>query len=195
MRLIILGPPGAGKGTQAERLCAKHAIPHISTGDIFRANIKEQTPLGKQVKGILDAGGYVTDEITNDIVADRLSHDDARSGFLLDGYPRTMVQVQALDDLLAQDGQRIEGVLRLLVDDEELISRLLERAKTSGREDDTEAVIRERQDIYNKETRPLAQTYRERGLLHELDGMGQMDEVTDRIEAVLDGLADSNSAN
>ncbi len=193
MRLIILGPPGAGKGTQAERLCAKHGIPHVSTGDIFRANIKDQTQLGKQVKGILDAGGYVTDEITNEIVADRLAREDARNGFLLDGYPRTMVQVDALDALLAQDGHQVDGVLRLLVDDEELISRLLERAKTSGRQDDSEAVIRERQDIYNKETRPLAATYKQRGLLHELDGMGQVDDVTDRVESTLDSLAVATS--
>ncbi len=193
MRLIILGPPGAGKGTQAERLCAKHGIPHISTGDIFRANIKDQTPLGKQVKGILDAGGYVTDEITNEIVADRLGQDDARNGFLLDGYPRTIAQVDALDALLAQNCHQVDGVLRLLVDDEELVSRLLERAKTSGREDDTEAVIRERQEIYNKETRPLAATYQRRSLLHELDGMGHMDDVTDRIESTLDGLVAATS--
>lgn len=188
MRLVILGPPGAGKGTQAARLCAARGIPHVSTGDIFRANIKDETPLGKQVKDILDAGGYVTDEITNEIVADRLSQPDAAHGFLLDGYPRTMAQVDALDEFLARGGHQVDGVLRLMVDDDELVARLTERAKTSGRVDDSEQVIRERQEIYNKETHPLAQTYAERGLLMELDGMGEVDEVTRRIDGALDQL-------
>lgn len=185
MRLIILGPPGAGKGTQAERITAAHEIPHISTGDIFRANIKNETELGKQVKSILDAGGYVSDDLTNAIVADRLAQDDAKDGFLLDGYPRTLAQVEALDALLADNDQSLDAVLELVVDDEELIKRLLKRAETSGRTDDTEEVIRERQAIYVRETAPLAENYRERGLLVGVDGEGDMDEVTERIEQAL----------
>lgn len=185
MRLIILGPPGAGKGTQAERITAVHEIPHISTGDIFRANIKNETELGKQVKSILDAGGYVSDDLTNAIVADRLAQDDAKDGFLLDGYPRTLAQVEALDALLSDNDQSLDAVLELVVDDEELIKRLLKRAETSGRTDDTEEVIRERQAIYVRETAPLAENYRERGLLVGVDGEGDMDEVTERIEQAL----------
>ena len=188
MRLIILGPPGAGKGTQAARICATHDIPHISTGDIFRDNISRETPLGLQVKGILAAGGYVTDEITNEIVRDRLAQPDAAQGFLLDGYPRTAAQVDALDEMLAADGHRVDAVVQLVVDDEELVQRLLKRAQTSGRVDDTEDVIRERQQVYLRETAPLADAYRGRGLLHEVDGQGELDAVTERIEQVLQGL-------
>lgn len=189
MRLIILGPPGAGKGTQAERITATNEIPHISTGDIFRANIKNETELGKQVKSIIDAGGYVPDELTNAIVADRLKQDDARRGFLLDGYPRTPAQVDALDEMLQADGFKIDAVLELVVDDEELVKRILKRGETSGRTDDTEEVIRERQAIYNRETQPLTDVYRERGLLIAIDGEGSMDEVTQRIADALAKVA------
>ncbi len=186
MRLIILGPPGAGKGTQAERIAAARSIPHISTGDIFRENIKNETPLGLEVKHILDAGGYVTDEITNTIVADRLREPDCAPGFLLDGYPRTGAQVDALDEVLAADGHRLDAVIELVVDEDELVERLLERARTSGRTDDTEDVIRERQDIYRRETAPLTETYAKRDLLVRVDGVGAIDEVRDRVLAALD---------
>jgi adenylate kinase len=189
MRLIMLGPPGAGKGTQAALVSAAHGIPAISTGDIFRANIKGQTPLGLQVKEITASGGYVPDEITNAIVRDRLAEPDAASGFLLDGYPRTTGQVAALDEMLAEGGHALDAVVELTVDTDEVVQRLLARAADQGRADDTEPVVRERMRIYAEETAPLAAVYRQRGLLHEVDGMGDVDDVTARIEAALSGHA------
>jgi adenylate kinase len=185
MRLIILGPPGAGKGTQAERIAEHYSIPAISTGDIFRANIKNETELGKQVKEILASGGYVSDDITNAIVEDRLHEDDARGGFLLDGYPRTTAQVTALDAMLAKSDHSVDKVLELVVDDEVVVDRLLKRAEVEGRVDDTEEVIRERMAIYHRETKPLSDAYRERGLLVTVDGVGDVDEVAARIVAAL----------
>ena len=185
MRLIILGPPGAGKGTQASRISEHFGIPAISTGDIFRANIKDETDLGLQVKEILASGGYVSDEVTNAIVADRLAHEDCATGFLLDGYPRTLAQVDALDAVLAEHGGSLDHVLELTVDDDAVVERLLKRAHVEGRSDDTEEVIRERMAIYHRETKPLSDTYRAHGLLVEVDGLGEVDEVTERITAAL----------
>jgi adenylate kinase len=185
MRLIIVGPPGAGKGTQAARIAASFGIPAISTGDIFRANIKNETELGLKVKDILASGGYVTDEITNAIVRDRLREADTQPGFLLDGYPRTLAQVAALDAMLAEDGHALDAVLELTVDEDAVVQRLLKRAELEGRSDDTEEVIRERQAIYRKETAPLAELYAQRGLLVQVDGMGEVDEVADRIDGAL----------
>ena len=186
MRLIIFGPPGTGKGTQASRIAARYGIPAISTGDIFRANIKNETPLGLQVKEILASGGYVSDEITNAIVADRLAQEDCAPGFLLDGYPRTSDQVYALDSMLAERGGELDAVLELTVDEDEVVDRLLKRAETEGRVDDTEEVIRERLAIYRRETAPLAAIYLERGLLVQVDGLGEIDEVSERIGVALD---------
>jgi adenylate kinase len=191
MRLIILGPPGAGKGTQAAKIAAEFGIPAISTGDIFRANIKNETPLGLQVKEVLASGGYVTDDITNAIVRDRLFEADAEQGFLLDGYPRTAAQVDALDAILAEHDHRLEAVLELTVDEEAVVQRLLKRAEEQGRDDDTEEVIRERQAIYRRETAPLTEVYSGRGLLVQVDGMGTVDEVFERITAALRGAAAS----
>ena len=185
MRMLIMGPPGAGKGTQAKGIAERYAIPAISTGDIFRANVTQGTPLGLEVKRIMAEGGYVGDDVTNAIVADRLGEPDARDGFLLDGYPRTLGQVEALDALLAERQQALAAVIVLGADTDELVTRLLKRAQTDGREDDTEAAIRVRQATYAAETAPLLDVYRQRGLLVEVDGLGSVDEVGERIAAGL----------
>jgi len=184
-RLIIMGPPGAGKGTQAESLAERLSAAHISTGDIFRANVKDQTELGQTAQRYMDAGEYVPDEVTNAMVKERISHDDAES-FILDGYPRTVDQVDTLDAMLDDLGRPLDVVLALVVDPEELIARLLKRAETSGRADDTEEVIRHRQKIYAAETAPLLKIYNERGLLREVDGMGDVDEIAQRIDRALE---------
>lgn len=185
MRLIIMGPPGAGKGTQAAFIAERYGIPAISTGDIFRANIKNGTELGRKVQDILAGGGYVPDEVTNAIVRDRLLQDDAVNGFLLDGYPRTTGQVEALDEMLADQGTSLDAVLELTADTDEVVARLLKRAQDQGRADDTEDVIRRRLAVYHEETAPLAAVYGERGLLRRVDGMGPVEEVTARVEQAL----------
>jgi len=187
MRLIFLGPPGAGKGTQAARIAEQFSIPAISTGDIFRANIKNETELGLKVKELLASGQFVPDDITNSIVANRLAETDTANGFLLDGYPRTTDQVSALDEMLERSGSALDKVVELTVDVDEVVARLLKRAQVEGRADDTEDVIRERMRIYAQETAPLSSTYRDRGLLVAVDGMGEVDEVTERLFAVLKG--------
>jgi adenylate kinase len=185
-RLLIVGPPGAGKGTQAARICERFDIPTISTGDIFRKNIADQTPLGQQVKAIVDAGDYVPDTLTNALVTDRLNEADATGGFLLDGYPRTTDQVDYLDTLLASHGHALDAVIRLVADQEEIIRRLRQRAIDHGRMDDSEESIRHRQEVYIRETAPLVDMFRERGLLIEIDGLGPIDLVTARIFQALE---------
>ena len=184
-RLLIVGPPGAGKGTQAARIAERFAIPTISTGDIFRANIANETDLGKQVKAIVDAGDYVPDSLTNALVTDRLDEADAAGGFLLDGYPRTTDQVEYLANLLASHGHTLDAVIRLVADQDEIVRRLRQRAIDQGRVDDSEEAIRHRQDVYIRETAPLIDMFREQGLLIEVDGLGPIDEVTGRIFAAL----------
>jgi adenylate kinase len=186
MRLIILGPPGAGKGTQAAKVAERYGIPAISTGEIFRANIKGQTDLGRQVEAILAAGNYVPDEVVNAIVADRLTWADAQPGFLLDGYPRTLNQVAALDALLAEHGRALDAVLELTVDVDAVVARLLKRAAVEGRADDNEGTIRNRLAVYTEQTAPLAAVYRDHGVFVQVDGMGEVDDVTDRIVVALD---------
>jgi Adenylate kinase and related kinases len=184
-RLLIVGPPGAGKGTQAARIAERYRIPTISTGDIFRANIKNETELGKQVKAIVDAGDYVPDSLTNALVTDRLSEADAAGGFLLDGYPRTPDQVAYLDELLASHGHALDAVIRLVADQDEVVRRLRQRAIEQGRVDDSEEAIRHRQEVYQRETAPLLDIFRARGFLIEIDGLGAIDDVSDRIFAAL----------
>ncbi|WP_022882670.1 adenylate kinase [Gryllotalpicola ginsengisoli] len=185
-RLLIVGPPGAGKGTQAKFIASSLGIPDVSTGDIFRENIKNETPLGLKVKEITAQGAYVPDEVTNEIVADRLSQTDAAKGFLLDGYPRTAGQVEFLDEFLAGQGAALDAVIRLIVDTEAVVQRLLKRALEQGRADDTEEVIRRRLDVYHTETEPIIDIYRERGLLIEVDGLGPIEEVAGRVHKALE---------
>jgi adenylate kinase len=188
MRLILMGPPGAGKGTQAKVIAAHYGIPAISTGDIFRANVAGKTPLGLEAQRYMDAGEYVPDEITNAMVRDRIGLEDAKSGFLLDGYPRTLAQVHELDTMLDDYGVELASVVSLTVDRDELVSRLLQRAQVEGRADDTEEVIRRRQEVYAEQTEPLISVYDERALLLEVDGMGDVESVSKRIFTALDKL-------
>ncbi|QIX25770.1 adenylate kinase [Nocardioides sp. JQ2195] len=187
-RIILMGPPGAGKGTQAKVIANHFGIPAISTGDIFRANVAGKTELGLEAQRYMDAGEYVPDEITNAMVRDRLAKPDAEPGFLLDGYPRTLAQVEELDGMLAS-GQPVNAVVVLTCDNEELISRLLQRAQVEGRADDTEEVIRRRQEVYTEQTAPLIEVYSGRGLVIEIDGMGEIDAVTHRIFDALEAQA------
>ncbi len=184
-RLLIIGAPGAGKGTQAERLSASFGIPAISTGDIFRHNVKNETELGKQAKAFMDRGEYVPDSLTNDLVRDRLAQSDAQAGFLLDGYPRTLDQVNELDDILSSHGKSLDAVVLLTADTDEVVRRLLGRAIEQGRADDTEDVIRRRLEVYAEQTAPLVDLYQARGLVVAIDGLGEVAEVTDRILAGL----------
>lgn len=180
-RLLIVGPPGAGKGTQAARLAEAFSIPAIATGDIFRLNIKNETPLGLEVKSIVDGGDYVPDTLTNELVKNRLHEDDALDGFLLDGYPRTTDQVNYLEQMLAGRSQSVDAVIQLIADREEVIGRLQKRASEQGRVDDSEESIRHRQDVFERETAPLLSIYKDKGLLVTVDGLGDLHEITERI--------------
>jgi len=191
MRLIIMGPPGAGKGTQAKQIAEHFGIPAISTGDIFRANVSQGTDLGVTAQGFMDAGEYVPDEVTNLMVRRRIDEADAVRGFLLDGYPRTLAQVEELDGMIVFTGHRLDAVVVLTVDSEEIVQRLLQRSALEGRADDTEDVIRRRQELYAEQTAPLIGVYRDRGLLVEIDGMGEVGDVTTRIFTSLDDIPQS----
>jgi adenylate kinase len=192
IRLLLIGAPGAGKGTQAEKLSAAFSIPAISTGDIFRHNVKNETELGKKAKAFMDRGEYVPDSLTNDLVRDRLLQADAQAGFLLDGYPRTEDQVAELDKILLSQGNTLSAVVKLTADTDEVVRRLLNRAIEQGRADDTEDVIRRRLDLYEEQTSPLTDVYASRGLLITIDGLGEVEEVTSRIMEAIDAKLNSN---
>lgn len=186
-RIVLMGPPGAGKGTQAAVVSERLGVPHVSTGDIFRANVAGGTPLGMRAKAYMDAGDYVPDSVTNEMVRDRLAQPDAAVGFLLDGYPRTVAQVAELADMLAASGVTLDHVVELTVDTDEVVERLVKRAAEQGRSDDTEDVIRRRQQVYAEQTAPLTAVYERAGLLVRVDGMGSVEDVTARVLAVLGG--------
>ena len=180
-----MGPPGAGKGTQAVNIAKTLNIPHISTGDIYRENMKNETPLGLEAKVFYDKGMYVPDEITNRIVEDRLTWNDAKNGFLLDGYPRTIDQVNFLDQILSKKSQKIDKVLELTIDIPVVVERLLKRAQEQGRIDDTKEVITKRLEVYANSTAPLLAEYKNRGILVQVDGMGSVSEVEEKINSAL----------
>lgn len=184
-RLLLIGPPGAGKGTQAVRLSASLGVPAISTGDIFRENVRNETELGTQAKAYMDAGDNVPDSLTNDLVRDRLSQSDCADGFLLDGYPRTTDQVRALDEFLAEHGTAMDVVIELVADPDVVVERLKKRALDQGRSDDDESVVRHRLEVYRQQTAPLIDLYDGRGMLAKVDGIGEIDEVTTRISDAL----------
>jgi adenylate kinase len=186
VRMLLVGPPGAGKGTQSNQLSEAYGIPAISTGDIFRANVREETPLGVEAKGYMDRGEYVPDSLTNALVADRLAADDCVRGFLLDGYPRTVDQVRALDEVLADQGHSLDVVVELVADPDVVVQRILNRALDSGRSDDAdETIIRSRLALYARETAPLIDVYGSRGIVASVDGIGEISDVTERIKDAL----------
>lgn len=189
-RVVLLGPPGAGKGTQAVGLAEHLGVPAISTGDIFRANVSGGTELGRTARQYMDAGALVPDEVTNAMVRDRLAQPDAASGFVLDGYPRNTAQVGELDAMLSDLGSRLDVVVELTADTDEVVTRLLRRAELEGRSDDTEPVIRRRLEVYAEQTAPIADLYAQRDLLVQVDGMGAVEDVATRLRAaVMDRLA------
>jgi adenylate kinase len=191
MRLILLGPPGAGKGTQAARLVEKHGIPQLSTGDMLRAAVKAATPVGIQAKTVMESGGLVSDEIVVGIIADRLDEADATAGFILDGFPRTVAQAQALDSMLADKKMGLDAIIELKVDESALLARIENRARETVaaggvvRSDDNPEAFKKRLDAYREQTAPVSAYYASRGVLKTLDGMAPIDEVTKSLDAAL----------
>lgn len=191
MRLVLLGPPGAGKGTQAQRLVARHGIVQLSTGDMLRAAVAAGTPVGLKAKAVMDAGGLVSDEIVIGIIAERIGEADAKNGFILDGFPRTVAQAEALDHLLTEKGLKLDAVIELVVDQEKLVNRILNRAAEAAakgepvRKDDDPVVFKARLEAYNRDTAVVAPYYKARGQLKQIDGMAPIDQVTAAIDGVL----------
>ena len=191
MKLILLGPPGAGKGTQAERLVAKHGIPQLSTGDMLRAAVAAGTPTGLKAKAVMDAGELVSDAIVNGIVAERIDQPDCAKGFILDGYPRTLAQADAVEAMLKERGTKLDAVIELVVDDKALVGRIVQRAKDTAaagkpvRKDDNPEVFEERLREYYKKTAPLIGYYHAKGMLKGVDGMAAIDDVTGQIDKIL----------
>jgi adenylate kinase len=185
MRLILLGPPGAGKGTQAKVLIDSYGIPQLSTGDILRSAIAARTPMGLAAKEVMDRGDLVSDDIVNGIVSERLDQDDCKAGFILDGFPRTIAQAQALDGMLDDKGMGLDRVIELTADADTLVARVINRSKESNRPDDNPEVIRNRLNVYKEQTAPLVEFYRSKGLLKTVDGMLPVEEVTAAIRRAL----------
>jgi adenylate kinase len=192
MRLILLGPPGAGKGTQAKNLTDAYGIPQLSTGDILRSAIKARTPLGLEAKAVVDRGDLVSDEIVNGIVSERLDAEDAHRGFILDGFPRTIAQAEALEEMLQEKGMKLDAVIEITADADTLTRRIINRAReaaatTGARADDNEDVVRNRLNVYREQTAPLVSHYRQKGMLRSVDGMAPVDEVTAAIRRSVEG--------
>lgn len=185
MRIVLMGPPGGGKGTQAGLLKQKWQVPHISTGDLLRAAVRDGSPLGLKAKATMDAGELVSDDLMLDLIEERLAQDDAKNGFILDGYPRNLSQAKSLDDVLTRIGQPICGALLIEVDAERIVERLAKRAEQEGRSDDDEATVRKRLGIYAEQTAPVANYYAEQGQLIQVLGEGDITEVTQRILAAV----------
>lgn len=181
MRIILMGPPGAGKGTQAAVIAGRLGVPHISSGEIFRVNMAANTALGQAAREYIMAGNYVPDDITNGMIRDRLAELDAQSGFVLDGYPRTISQIHRLDEILSEMDCTLDAVVEMTADPEIVVKRLLARAALEGRPDDTDAVIRNRLVVYREETAPLTHVYSQRGLLRQVSAVGPVSDVTDNI--------------
>ncbi|MBW6420265.1 adenylate kinase [Rhizobium sp. XQZ8] len=194
MRLILLGPPGAGKGTQAQRIVEKHGIPQLSTGDMLRAAVTAETEVGKRAKAVMDAGNLVSDEIVNAIVSERIDQPDCANGFILDGYPRTLVQADAVEVMLKQKGLALDVAIELAVDDSAMVGRILHRAEEARaagqpvRKDDNAEIYADRLRAYYKSTAPLIGYYHAKGKLKSIDGMASMDQVTGEIENILSAL-------